>query len=100
MPLEINKISRRFGNKWALRDVSFEVSDGSVVGIFGASGSGKSTMLNIIAGTIKSSGGSVIVDDVDIKYLWLGVIPNQKGIKAPILGEDRHVRLPEGSVDG
>ena len=66
MALVINKLSKRFGNTWALRDVSFEVSDGSVIGIFGASGSGKSTLLNAIAGTVKPTGGSIVAGGRDI----------------------------------
>ena len=89
MPLEINKISKRFGNKWALRDVSFEVSDGSVVGIFGASGSGKSTLLNIIAGTIKSSSGTVVVDGIDITKQK----PKERGISL-------HIGHGEGGLKG
>jgi len=89
MPIEINKISKRFGNKWALKDVSFEVSDGSVVGIFGASGSGKSTLLNIIAGTVKSNGGSVIVDEVDITKQK----PKDRGIAL-------HIGHGEGGMKG
>jgi|CXWL01.1.fsa_nt_gi ABC-type sugar transport system ATPase subunit len=66
MALEINKLSKRFGNTWALKDVSFEVDNGSVIGIFGASGSGKSTLLNVIAGAVKANGGTIVLDDVDI----------------------------------
>ncbi len=69
MPLIIDRLSKRFGNTWALRDVSFEVGDGSVIGIFGPSGSGKSTLLNTIAGTIKATGGSIVADGRDLTRL-------------------------------
>ncbi len=62
MPLKVDKLSKRYGNKWALRDVSFEVDDGSVIGLFGASGSGKSTLLKLIAGTAKPTGGTIELD--------------------------------------
>jgi ABC-type Fe3+/spermidine/putrescine transport system ATPase subunit len=66
MPLRVDKLSKRYGNKWALRDVSFEVDDGSVIGLFGASGSGKSSLLKAIAGSIKPSAGALDLDGRDI----------------------------------
>ena len=66
MPLRVDKLSKRFGNKWALRDLSFEVEDGSVVGIFGPSGSGKSALLKTIAGIVKPNGGTIDLDGQDI----------------------------------
>ena len=66
MPLVIDKISKRFGNIWALRDLSFAVEDGSVIGVFGPSGSGKSALLKTIAGAIKPNGGAILLDGRDI----------------------------------
>lgn len=66
MPLVIDKISKRFGNKWALRDLSFAVEDGSVIGIFGPSGSGKSALLKTIAGAVKPNGGTISLNGQDI----------------------------------
>ena len=66
MPLVIDKISKRFGNIWALRDLSFTVEDGSVIGLFGPSGSGKSALLKTIAGSVKPNGGAILLDGQDI----------------------------------
>ena len=44
---------------WALNDISFEVRKGDSVGLVGMNGSGKSTMLKIIAGVLKPTKGSV-----------------------------------------
>ena len=46
---------------WALNDISFEVRSGEAVGLIGLNGSGKSTMLKIIAGVMKPTKGSVAV---------------------------------------
>lgn len=52
--------------KLALNDVSFEIKDGEFVTVIGGNGSGKSTTLNILAGTIKPDHGSVLLNNVDI----------------------------------
>ena len=46
---------------WALKDVSFNVKKGEALGLIGLNGSGKSTMLKIIAGVLKPTKGSVAV---------------------------------------
>ncbi|MGQ0542490.1 MAG: ATP-binding cassette domain-containing protein [Blastocatellia bacterium] len=63
MPLQVSKLSKRYGNNWVLRDVGFDVADGEIFGVFGESGSGKSTLLRCISGLEKMSGGSVTVSE-------------------------------------
>jgi len=50
----------RFGGLWALRDVSFEVERGTILGLIGPNGSGKTTMMNVISGVYKPSEGQVM----------------------------------------
>lgn len=59
MPIRIDKLSKRLGDNWVLRDISLEVASGEVYGIFGPTGAGKSVLLRIIAGLEKPNGGDI-----------------------------------------
>lgn len=56
----------------ALEDISFEVTEGEILGIIGTNGSGKSTLLKIISGALRPTRGSVVADQSSIQLLTLG----------------------------
>ena len=64
--LELKNVSKIYGDLHALKEVSFQVRKGEWVAIMGSSGSGKSTMMNIIGCMDKPSIGEVILDGQDI----------------------------------
>ena len=64
--LEVKNVSKIYGDLHALKEVSFQVRKGEWVAMMGSSGSGKSTMMNIIGCMDKPSVGEVILDGQDI----------------------------------
>lgn len=58
--LKIDSISKSYGRKQVLSDVSLDVYPGEIIGIIGASGSGKTTLLNSLVGFIKADSGDVL----------------------------------------
>jgi sulfate transport system ATP-binding protein len=76
MRIDIQDISKRFGDFTALDDVSLEVPEGSLTALLGPSGSGKSTLLRIIAGLETPDSGAVMIAGADVS----DVRPQKRGI--------------------
>jgi ABC-type Fe3+/spermidine/putrescine transport system ATPase subunit len=66
MPLKITNLSKRYKEKWVLHDVSLDVEQSEIFGLFGASASGKTTLVEAIAGNIPISGGTVTSGDRNV----------------------------------
>ncbi|WP_223068855.1 ABC transporter ATP-binding protein [Paenibacillus caui] len=59
--LRLEHIGKKYGSKVALRDVSFEIEPGRIVGLLGTNGSGKSTLMKIAAGLVQPTEGEASV---------------------------------------
>lgn len=59
--IEVQHLSKRYGENVALNDISFSVDENTVVGFLGPNGAGKSTTMNIITGYLSASSGTVSV---------------------------------------
>ena len=67
--LLINKISKTYGNKKVVRDISISINRREVVGLLGPNGAGKTTTFYMITGMIKPSKGNVFLDNENITKL-------------------------------
>lgn len=64
--LSIRNIDKRFGGIHAVRDVSFDVNQGDILGLIGPNGSGKSTLFNCILGQLQPNAGEVRVNGKNV----------------------------------
>ena len=67
LAIDAQHLSRRFGRRWALADVSFQVSQGSVLMVAGRNGSGKSTLLRVLSTVLKADRGGATILGFDIR---------------------------------
>ncbi|MBI4559954.1 MAG: ABC transporter ATP-binding protein [Candidatus Hydrogenedentes bacterium] len=64
--ISASALTRRFGDFTAVGDVSFEIEEGSIFGFLGPNGSGKSTVIRMLCGLLRPSGGSATVLGYDV----------------------------------
>jgi len=62
-------LSKTYGSRTVVNDVSFQVSQGEIVGLLGPNGAGKTTSFYQVVGLIKPDGGSVFLNDIEITRL-------------------------------
>lgn len=75
MSIVLEQITRRYGNQWVVDNVSLEVADKELFVLLGSSGSGKSTILRMIAGLTEPTSGRILLHGRDVTYLP----PQQRG---------------------
>ena len=64
--IEVINLTKRYGDKKAVDNISFKAEDGEVLGFLGPNGAGKSTTMNILTGYISCTDGKALIDGVDI----------------------------------
>ena len=81
--LQINNITKTFGNYRALNDVTLHVSQGKVFGLLGPNGAGKSTLIRIINHIIRPDSGQLIFQGhpmTDADVMQIGYLPEERGL--------------------
>lgn len=64
--IEVKNLTKRYGNKLAVDDISFTVKEGEIVGFLGPNGAGKSTTMNILTGYLSATSGEITINGYDI----------------------------------
>lgn len=86
--LRAKNLNKKYGKKTAIRDISFEIKQGEVVGLLGPNGAGKTTCFYMIVGLVEVSGGNIFIDQIDITgmpmyqraRLGIGYLPQEASI--------------------
>jgi iron(III) transport system ATP-binding protein len=64
--LQLQNVSKQFGNKEVLSDISLSIQTGEIVSLLGKSGSGKTTLLKIILGLVKMDNGKILFNEENV----------------------------------
>ena len=101
--LIVNKISKTYGNKKVVRDISLSIKRGEIVGLLGPNGAGKTTTFYMIVGLVKPDTGSILLDKTDLSkapmYLrgakGVGYLPQEPSIFRGMNVEDNLLSIIE-----
>ncbi len=63
----IKNLSHRYAKDWAAKDINFDINKNGIIGLLGANGAGKSTIMNIMCGVLNQTEGEVLIDGVNIR---------------------------------
>ena len=90
--LQIDRLSRRFGEHLAVDEISFEVADGLMTGFVGGNGAGKTTTMRMIMGVLTPTSGSVRWNGVELDAearRRFGYMPEERGLypKQPVVDQ-------------
>ncbi len=81
--IEVKGLTKRYGGKCAVDNISFKVEKGEILGFLGPNGAGKSTTMNILTGYLSATEGSVLIGEYDVlenpieAKLQIGYLPEQ-----------------------
>lgn len=86
--LRVEGLRKSFGRKEAVKEISFSVNSGEVVGLLGPNGAGKTTTFYMIIGIVKPDSGRIFLDNIDISSmpvyerarLGIGYLPQEPSI--------------------
>ncbi len=91
--LKVTRLLVKYGERAALRDVSFEVPRGSILGVIGPNGAGKTTLIRALSGVLRPAAGSMQVDGRDLSAMseqerarLVAVVPQARNLPPAFTG--------------
>jgi len=88
MSLKVEKLAKRYGDRWVTSNVTLEVNQGQIVGLLGPNGAGKTTSFYMIVGLVEADQGTILLDGEDVTelamheraQLGIGYLPQEPSI--------------------
>jgi lipopolysaccharide export system ATP-binding protein len=101
--LTVKNLSKKYGKKIVIRDISLSIKQGEVVGLLGPNGAGKTTCFYMIVGLIQVGSGNIFLDEIDITKmpiyqrakLGIGYLPQESSIFRDMNVEDNILSILE-----
>lgn len=101
--IRTEKVSKIYGGRQVVRDVSISVSQGEIVGLLGPNGAGKTTTFYMIVGMVRPDGGHIFLDNVELTEkpmyrrarLGVGYLPQEPSIFRKMSVEDNIMAILE-----
>lgn len=87
--IEVKNLTKQYGSKLAVNNISFSVKEGEILGFLGPNGAGKSTTMNMLTGYISSTSGTATINGIDVledpisAKMHIGYLPE----KPPVYGD-------------
>lgn len=96
-------LSKTYGKRTVIRDISFEIKQGEAIGILGPNGAGKTTSFYMVVGLVKPDHGNIFIDNIDITNLaihqraklGIGYLPQEASIFRGMNVEDNIMAVLE-----
>lgn len=102
MKLEVKNITKSFGDKEILKDISFSVESGKALGLLGRNGAGKTTTIRILMDVFHGNSGEILLngEKFDQKKVQIGYLPEERGLypKREILEQMVYLARLRGGV--
>jgi ABC-2 type transport system ATP-binding protein len=92
--LEVRHLTKYYAALPAIRDVSFTIAPGTILGLLGPNGSGKSTTVSILTGLLEPSGGQVLFEGADVRHRMvdykarIGYVPEEAHLYTYLTGPE------------
>lgn len=90
--ININNVSKNFGEKMVLKNISFTVEEGEIFCLLGPSGAGKTTLIRLITGAISPDEGEIIINNIKVPNRniieKIGFMPQNEALYNDLSGRD------------